>query len=71
MLGACLPLRAGSLETLTTNVQPMNGTDNGGDTFPGAVVPVWHGAMESGHDPAESGGYLYSATQSSGSASII
>jgi predicted alpha-1,2-mannosidase len=58
------PLHAYTLQTLTTNVQPLNGTDNGGDTFPGAVVPF--GMVQWSPDTTslwESGGYLYSDTQ--------
>ena len=61
-LGLCLPLRAGVLQTLTTNVQPMNGTDNGGDTFPGAVVPFGMVQWSPDTMDEESGGYLYSDT---------
>jgi predicted alpha-1,2-mannosidase len=63
MLGMCLPLRAYPLQTLTTNVLPLNGTANGGDTFPGAVVPFGMVQWSPDTTPAESGGYLYTATQ--------
>ena len=63
ILGLCLPLRAYPLQTLTTNVQPLNGTASGGDTFPGAVVPFGMVQWSPDTTPAESGGYLYSATQ--------
>ena len=64
VLGLCLPLRAATLQTLTTNVVPVNGTANGGDTFPGAVVPF--GMVQWSPDTSslgQSGGYLYSDTQ--------
>ena len=56
----CLPLRAYTLQTLTTYVQPLNGTDNGGDTYPGAVAPF--GMMQWSPDTTslwQGGGYLY------------
>jgi putative alpha-1,2-mannosidase len=63
VLGPDSPLQAYPLQVLTTNVQPLNGTDNGGDEFPGAVAPF--GMMQWSPDttPEESGGYVYSATQ--------
>ncbi|HTV61891.1 MAG TPA: GH92 family glycosyl hydrolase [Verrucomicrobiae bacterium] len=63
-LGLHPPLQAYMLQTLTTNVQPLNGTDNGGDEFPGAVVPF--GMVQWSPDTTslgQSGGYLYTDTQ--------
>lgn len=65
-LGLCLPLRAYTLQTLTTNAEPLNGTDNGGDEFPGAVLPFGMVQWSPDTSPAESAGYLYSATQIAG-----
>jgi predicted alpha-1,2-mannosidase len=58
----CLPLSAYTLQTLTTNVQPLNGTANGGETFPGAVVPF--GMVQWSPDTSQNpGNYRYSDTQ--------
>ena len=58
-----LPLRAYQLQTLTTNVNPLNGTASGGDDFPGAVFPFgmiqWSPATLSESWGAEAGGYYY------------
>ncbi len=56
-------LQAYSLQTLTTNVQPLSGTDGGGDEFPGAVLPF--GMVQWSPDTMneECGGYLYSDSQ--------
>lgn len=62
-MGLCLPLGAYPLQTLTTNALPTNGTQNGGDTFPGAVVPFGMVQWSPDTTPSESGGYLYTATQ--------
>jgi len=61
-LAVALPLvsRAYPLLTLTTNVQPFNGTANDGDTFPGAVLPF--GMIQWSPDTSSldhSGGYYY------------
>ncbi len=61
-----LPLHAYPLQTLTTNVRPLSGTDNNGDEFPGAVVPFGMVQWSPDTTPAESGGYIYSATQIAG-----
>ena len=61
-----LSLHAYPLQTLTTNVQPLSGTDNNGDEFPGAVVPFGMVQWSPDTTPAESGGYIYSATQIAG-----
>ena len=64
VMGLHPSLRAYQLETLTTNVQPLNGTGNAGDdTFPGAVVPF--GMMQWSPDTTTKwpGGYLYTDTQ--------
>jgi predicted alpha-1,2-mannosidase len=63
VVGLCLPLWAYPLQSLTTNVQPMNGTENGGDTFPGAVIPFGMVQFSPDTMSEESGGYLYSDTQ--------
>ena len=59
-----LSLHAYPLQTLTTNVQPLNGTANDGDTFPGAVVPF--GMVQWSPDTTSlghAGGYFYPDTQ--------
>jgi predicted alpha-1,2-mannosidase len=64
IMGLCVPLRAYTLQALTTNVQPLSGTANGGDEFPGAVVPF--GMLQWSPDTSSlgtSGGYTYSDTQ--------
>ena len=65
-MGPCPLLQAYPLQVLTTNVLPLNGTDNGGDEFPGAVVPFGMVQWSPDTTPAESGGYLYTATQIAG-----
>ena len=58
--GLPLALHAYPLQTLTTNVQPLNGTANDGDTFPGAVLPF--GMVQWSPDTTSldhSGGYYY------------
>lgn len=64
LVARCLPASAYSLQTLTTNVQPLNGTANGGDEFPGAVVPLgmvqWSPDTSSLGTP---GAYTYSDTE--------
>jgi len=62
----CLSLQAYPLQILTTNVQPLNGTDNGGDDFPGAVVPFGMVQWSPDTSQEESGGYLYTSTQIAG-----
>ena len=66
-LGFCLPLRAYPLQTLTTNVTVMNGTDSDGNTFPGSLVPFgmiqWSPDTMTGQRP---GGYSYTDTQIAG-----
>lgn len=64
IVGVCLPIHAYPLLTLTTNVQPLNGTDDGGDEFPGAVLPF--GMLQWSPDTSSlgtPGGYTYSDTQ--------
>ncbi|HTV62191.1 MAG TPA: GH92 family glycosyl hydrolase [Verrucomicrobiae bacterium] len=64
MMGLCLPLRAYPLQNLTTNVCPLNGTANGGNTFPGAVAPF--GMVQWSPDTTtldQPGGYVYSDTR--------
>jgi len=65
--GLCLPLRAYPLQNLTTNVVVMNGSDNDGNTFPGALVPFgmiqWSPDTLAGQRP---GGYSYPDTQIAG-----
>jgi len=64
IVGPCFPLGAYTLQPLTSLVQPLNGTDNGGDTYPGAVAPF--GMMQWSPDTTslwQGGGYLYSDTQ--------
>ncbi|MGH8024868.1 MAG: hypothetical protein ACRED1_14855, partial [Limisphaerales bacterium] len=64
MMALCPPLEAYPLETLTTNVQPMSGTANGGDEFPGAVLPF--GMLQWSPDTSSlgtPGGYSYSDRQ--------
>jgi predicted alpha-1,2-mannosidase len=64
VLGLCLNAGAYPLQTLTTNVQPLNGTDNGGDEFPGAVAPF--GMVQWSPDTSslgQCGGYLYTDSQ--------
>jgi len=61
-----LPLQAYPLQVLTTNVLPLNGTENGGDEFPGAVVPFGMVQWSPDTTTEESGGYLYTATQIAG-----
>jgi predicted alpha-1,2-mannosidase len=63
-----LPLHAYTLQNLTQYVSPFCGTQNGGNTFPGAVVPF--GMMQWSPDTpqgiqggSEQGGYLYTDTQ--------
>jgi predicted alpha-1,2-mannosidase len=62
--GLSVSLHAYPLQTLTTNVQPLNGTANDGDTFPGAVVPF--GMVQWSPDTTtldHSAGYFYPDTQ--------
>ena len=61
-LGLCLPLFAYPLQTLTTNVNPFNGSANNGDTFPGAVMPFGMIQWSPDEPTSISGGYVYSAT---------
>ncbi len=56
-------LPAYPLQTLTTNVLTTSGTANGGNTFPGAVVPFGMIQWSPDTTPSEPGGYLYTATQ--------
>jgi len=65
-LGAAGSLSAYPLLTLTTNVNPLNGTANSGDTFPGAVVPFGMMQWSPDQPTSVSGGYVYSATTISG-----
>ena len=58
------PLRAYTPQDLAAYVQPLCGTQNGGNTFPGAVVPFgmmqWSPDTPSGvQGGSEQGGYLY------------
>ncbi|HUA68841.1 MAG TPA: hypothetical protein VMA13_09870, partial [Candidatus Saccharimonadales bacterium] len=64
--GLHLTLLGYPLQTLTTNAQPLSGTDNTGDEFPGAVVPFGMVQWSPDTTPAESGGYIYSASQITG-----
>jgi predicted alpha-1,2-mannosidase len=57
------PLHAYPLQVLTTNVQPLSGTANSGNTFPGAVVPFGMVQWSPDTSPSEPGGYLYTASQ--------
>ncbi len=66
ILAGGLPFCAFPQQVLTTNVLPLNGTDNGGDEFPGAVVPFGMVQWSPDTMPEESGGYLYSSTQIAG-----
>ncbi|BDI32634.1 alpha-1,2-mannosidase [Capsulimonas corticalis] len=63
-LGISLPLHAYTLQNLTPYVLPFCGTQNGGNTFPGAVTPFgmmqWSPDTPSGiQGGSEPGGYLY------------
>jgi predicted alpha-1,2-mannosidase len=58
-----LSLHAYPLRSLTTKVEPLSGTDNTGDEFPGAVVPFGMVQWSPDTTPAESGGYIYSASE--------
>jgi predicted alpha-1,2-mannosidase len=65
-LASCLPLKAYSLQNLTTNVNMFCGTGGGGNTadlFPGSVAPF--GMVQWSPDTTSQwpGGYLYSDTQ--------
>jgi predicted alpha-1,2-mannosidase len=63
ILGLHPQLRAYTLQSLTTNVQPLNGTANGGDTFPGVVVPFGMVQWSPDTTTQNPGNYLYSDTQ--------